>query len=259
MVLAFPTAVFAQSLDELAGGGGQPTSQSDDIGAYGSGEDDAISAYMRGREPVTGDNMRKAATIASPIVNALGTIAGGIIMVTMAAVFAVTAADLAYIGVPPLRTVLNPAYSAGGATGGTGGMGMGMGGGYGMRGGYGMQGGMAGGQQGATRGICWVSDEAKWCVGLANGNGASPAGGMAGGMGMGMGMQGGMAGGAQQAPPMKSVIFAYFKKRMFFIILFAVCTVVLMSSVLTDCGLNLAALVLKIVSRFSSQASTVQF
>ena len=137
-----------------------------------------------------------------------------------------------------------------------------MAGGYGMRGGYGMQGGMQGGQQqeyGLHR--KWVSDEAIACVNLAQmqnsagqAQGGMPMGGM--GMGMaGMGMQGGM----QQQPqaPTKSVIFEYLKKRAFFMVVLAICMVVLMSSVFTDCGINLAELGIKVLNKFNGEISNV--
>ena len=253
--LAFPMTAYAVTLDELTGGE-QPASQYEqNTGGDSVGEDDPISAYMRGRKPVSNENMEKAAVIASPLVNALGTLSGGIIMIVSAAIFAITAADLAYIGVPPLRGFLNPAYSAGGG-GAAGGMGMGMGMGAGGYGAGRMGMGAMGGGGGAAGGICWVSDEAKFCVSQAGG-GQPAVGGM--GMGMGMGAGGmGMQGGQQQQGG-KSVIFMYLKKRSFFVIVFTICTVVLMSSLFTDCGLNLAALLAKIVGKFSAQTTTVTF
>lgn len=252
--LAFPMTAYAVPLDELTGGE-QPTSQNEQSGGDEViGEDDAISAYMRGRKPVTGENMQKATTVAAPIVNALGTISGFIIMVTSAAIFAITACDLAYIGIPPLRGVLNPGYAAGGAAGGMGMGGMGMGG-MGMRGGMGMHGAAGGG--GAAGGICWVSDEAKFCVSQSGGGQPGAMGGAMGGMGAMGGAMGGMQGGQQQGG--KSVVFMYLKKRSFFIIVFTICTVVLMSSLFTDCGLNLAALLSKVVGKFSSQTTNVTF
>jgi hypothetical protein len=86
-------------------------------------------------------------------------------------------------------------------------------------------------------------------------------GGTGGMMGGGM-MGGGMMGGGMQQPqqqpmPTKSVIFEYLKKRSVFIIIFAVATVVLMSSIFTDCGLNLASLLTKIMTKFNSNISNI--
>ena len=71
-----------------------------------------------------------------------------------------------------------------------------------------------------------------------------------GGMGMGMPQQ-------QAAPmPIKSVIFEYLKKRVFFLIIFAIATIILMSSIFTDCGINLAELITKIMNKVNGQITT---
>ena len=199
MAFASPVCIYAASdLDGLSSG-----STTNDSTSHGSSDNTSISDYLKGYNPVTQDNMEKAGTMASPIVNALGTLSGFIIMVVSAAIFVVTALDLAYIGLPFLRPTLNPNYGAG-AQGGSpmGGMGMGMRGGMGM-----------------------------------------------GGMGMG---------GAQAQPvPTKSVIFEYLKKRTFFIIIFAVATVLLMSSIFTDCGLNLAELGIRVMHKLNGSISNI--
>lgn len=212
---------------------------------YGQG---SVSDYLKGYTPVTQDNMNKASSLASPIVNFIGVLVGILCALTTGGVGLVTALDLLYIAVPPVRTFL---YDGAGQQGGMqGGMGMGMGmGGMGMRGagmyggGMGMQG--AGMQQGQKR-FRWVSDEVVATVALCQPGGQSPA--MAGGGMMGMGM---MNGAPQQNMSTKSTISVYLKKRIFFLVLFAVATVVLLSSVFTDCGLNIAALVMKIMARIN--------
>lgn len=277
MAFASPLAVYATGgggLDDLAGQSTDPNTNATNVGQTGgqTGQsgDGAIEDYLRGYTPVTGENMQQAGTIASPIVSAIGTISGFIVMIVSAAIFMVTALDLCYIGLPFMRGLLNPQYNpAGGAPMGGGMPGMGMGGmGMGM-GGMGAMGGMQGGAaQMGERGLRrkWVSDEAVYCVQTyAMGGAPAPAmGGMPGmgGMGMGMGgMAGGMGamGGAQQPMPMKSVILEYLKKRSFFLIIFAIATVVLMSSLFTDCGLNLAALLTKVVNKFSGQVTNINF
>ena len=77
---------------------------------------------------------------------------------------------------------------------------------------------------------------------------------MSGGMGMGMGMQQ-----PQAQPKGKSVALTYFKSRVFSLILFGVCSVVLFSSVLTNCGINVGLLVLKIIEKAGSSATQVNF
>lgn len=254
MAFASPVCIYASSdLDGLSSGSNTNESTSHD-----SSSDTSISNYLKGYDPVTQDNMERAGTMASPIVNALGTLSGFIIMVVSAAIFVVTALDLAYIGLPFLRQTLNPNYVAG-AQGGSpmGGMGMGMG----MRGGMGMGGMGMGGAQPATSGRrCWVSDEAIKCVQLASQGQAqgSPMGGGMGMMGGGMGMGGMGMGGAQAQPtPTKSVIFEYLKKRIFFIIVFAVATVLLMSSIFTDCGLNLAELAIRVMHKLNGSIANI--
>lgn len=256
MAFASPVCIYATDLDGLSSGSSTNSSTS-----HGSSDNTSISDYLKGYNPVTQDNMDKAGTMASPIVNALGTLSGFIIMLVSAGIFVVTALDLAYIGIPFLRTTLNPNYGAG-AQGGSpmGGMGMGMG--MGMRGGMGMGGmGMGGAQPAAPGRKCWVSDEAVACVQMASqgqAQGGSPMGGGMGMMGGGMGM-GGMGMGGVQAQPMptKSVILEYLKKRTFFLIIFAVATVLLMSSIFTDCGLNLAELGIRVMHKLNGSIQNI--
>lgn len=230
MAFASPVCIYATDLDGLSSGSSTNSSTS-----HGSSDNTSISDYLKGYNPVTQDNMDKAGTMASPIVNALGTLSGFIIMLVSAGIFVVTALDLAYIGIPFLRTTLNPNYGAG-AQGGSpmGGMGMGMGMG-GM--------GMGGAQPAAPGRKCWVSDEAVACVQMASQGQAQGGSPMGGGMGMG---------GAQAQPmPTKSVILEYLKKRTFFLIIFAVATVLLMSSIFTDCGLNIAELGIRVMHKLN--------
>lgn len=77
------------------------------------------------------------------------------------------------------------------------------------------------------------------------------------GMGMGgMGM-GGMQGGQQQQQNTKSAIFTYLKKRAIFLVIFALCSVILLSSVFTDCGINLALLGQKVMNKLNGQITEV--
>lgn len=247
-VIAFasPVCIYATDLDGLSSG--STTNNSDSV-SHGSSDNTSISDYLKGYNPVTQDNMEKAGSMASPIVNALGTLSGFIIMLVSAGIFVVTALDLAYIGLPFLRQTLNPSYGAG-AQGGSPMSGMGMG--MGMRGGMGM-GAMGGGAQATPGRRCWVSDEAVACVQMAaqgQAQGGSPMGGGIGIGGMGMGAQ-------AQPVPTKSVILQYLKKRTFFLIVFAVATVLLMSSIFTDCGLNLAELGIRVMHKLNGSISNV--
>lgn len=235
------SVVHATSLDNINGSQAESsTNQQNDDGS-------ALSNYMRNYTPITHDNMNKASEYANPVVSALGTLAGIVMLIVIAAIGVVTALDLCYIYVPITRNALGGG-AVGGATPQAGGM---MGGGrYGMgsrygMGGMGMSGGMSGGAQ--QTGHRWVSDEAINAVAMASAGTQQP---MQGGMGMGMQQQ-------QAQPKGKSVALTYFKSRIFALILFGVCSVVLFSSVLTNCGINVGLLILKIIDKVGSSATQV--
>lgn len=256
LMVSHCSVIFATDLDSIANGDQSSPHQ---YGSSSPSSDDksynSITDYMQGYNYTTEEQMQKASTFASPITNAIGTITGFVVMITVALVGAVTALDLLYIAVPFTRSFLNPMQAQGGGGAPMGGMGMGMG----MRGGMGMGGMGARGAQGGGGGEYglhrkWVSDEAVACVNMANAQ-SQPQGGM--GMGGGMGMMGGgmgmMGGGQPQAQPQtKSVIMEYLKKRTVFLIVFAIALSLLLSSLFTDCGLNLAELLYKIVSKFNN-------
>ena len=62
---------------------------------------------------------------------------------------------------------------------------------------------------------------------------------------------GGM-GGQQQQQSSSSPIMTYLKKRSFFLIIFAVASILLLSSIFTDCGINLAALLNKVLIKVNN-------
>ena len=221
--------------------------------SQGGSTGNPLTGYMKKYKPVTDQNMKQAGVVATPLVNAIGTVTGFILIVTVAGIGLVTALDLAYIGIPRLRPFLAPngGAQAGGMSSPMGGMGMGMRGGM-------MGGGMMGGSsQPATGGHQWVSDEALASVAMA-GAVAQPADGGMSPMGGGM-MRGGMMGGATQQQPAKqsSVIFTYLKKRVFFIVLFSVAVILLTSSVLMDCGINIAELSIKVFNKLNGNISNI--
>lgn len=258
------TTVYAASLEDNIDGNATettaPSNDSDSNGGNSAGEmlngiqsqtvspeDKGVSDWLKNQKTMDPKHLEKASETMNPIVNLLGYIAGGIIVLTVAGVVVITALDLMYIAIPPIRNVL---YKGGAA--GAGGM-MGAGG-MGMHGRFGM---MGGGVQGSQQTRQWVSDEAVACAALLGG-GAQAQGAMGGGMGM-MGGYGGMGGmqamGAnqQQAQSTKSVIGMYFKKRLFFLILLALCIIVLTSSALMNCGVNIAQWVLKIINMLNGK------
>lgn len=240
VMLMFSTTAFCTDLDTINNaqvqqkqGSEAGTSETDE--AYNS-----IQDVMRGYNAVDQESMEKANQLASPLADIIGVLTGFIIAITTALIFLVTALDILYISVPFVRKFLNPEVAQGG-----------MQGGMGMRGGMGM--GMQGNQGGG--GHRWVSDEAVQALqaaGVADGGQAGAMGGMNGYGGMGaMGAQ-------QQQPGGKSPVMSYLKKRAFFLIVFAITSTILMSSLLLDCGLNLADLLYKIISLFTDGISNVQ-
>lgn len=66
-----------------------------------------------------------------------------------------------------------------------------------------------------------------------------------------MGGMGGMGGAQPQPQNTRSVISTYLKKRVVFLVVFAIALTLLLSSLFTDCGLNLAKLLYKIVTKFN--------
>lgn len=214
-ILAVPVSA-TNDMDGLTGGNTAQEQQVD----QGSNSRDAgaLGDALQNYNPITDDNMSQAQALANPITNIIGNIIGAIVLLTAAGIFLITALDLAYIAMPFTRPLLTSKHQL-------------------------------------------VSDEALAAVGgassgqQAGGMGSpmgSPMGGM-GGMGSPMGspMGGGMGAG-QQKQSTKSVITAYFKKRVVFMVIFAVATVILTSSILTGVGINLAALLTEIINKLNS-------
>lgn len=240
------SVVYANELEDNVSGG----SSSGDSGLFSgdiSKDDQAVSDWISDQRGMTGEQLNVAEKTLTPVTNIIGYIVGGVFVLTVVFIFLMTAVDLLYIAFPPIRPLLFPGGSQ------QGGMGMGgapMAGGYGGygRGGYGGM-GMSGMAQGGTGkvGHQWISDEAVQCAALMGGAQTQQGSPMMGGMGMGMGMMGG-----QQQEPMstKSVIMTYFKKRLVFMILFAIAAIVLTSSALLGTGVNLASWLLKIIGMF---------
>ena len=217
-----------------------------------SQDDKAVVDLIKNQDIMSSENLETAQNLLSPVTNVIGILTGIIVAFASAAIFLITALDLLYISVPPVRPYL---YASN--TDGTGGM---TGGRMGMMGG--MQSMPGNGAAGPKR-HQWVSDEAVQCAAMLGGSAATAGAGMRGmggagwgmggpgmgGMGMGgMGMGGNMGmGGSPESATRGSVIKVYFKKRLVFMILFAICIVVLTSSVLIGTGANLALWVLKIL------------
>lgn len=228
---------------------------------------DNASSIFKHKGGVTQENMETGQRLGAPLWNLLGTGAGLIFSFIVAWQVFQTSIDLMYLYVPITRGLLAPNQdpqaqqgffsslttvsddmqkamelngsnlnqNAMGAGGMQGGMGM-NGGGMGMGG---MQGGM-----GMNRGM-----------GM----------GMNGGMGMGMNGGMGMTNPSMGNQPInkKNTAITYFKNRALSLILLMVCIGVLASSVLTDSGINLAELIMKILNFFNTgleeKLSTILF
>jgi hypothetical protein len=262
-VISVPTidvAYAENTLEDNVGGNSSSSSNSDSSDGddlFGGlkdqeidPEDKGVSDWLKDQRGVNSKQLESATQTMSPITNIIGYITGGIIILTVVGVVAITALDLLYIAVPPTRNFL---YKAG--TDGTGG----FTGGYGA-GGFGRMGGMSMGAGGAAQGTNkptqWVSDEAVNCAAMLGGSAQSSQGGMMPGMGMGYGAMGAMGAQQQQGQmKTKSVIAMYFKKRLFFLILLAICIIVLTSSAIMNCGVNLAEWFLKIVNMLNGKMS----
>lgn len=213
-ILAVPVSA-TNDMDGLTGGNTAQEQQVD----QGSNSRDAgaLGDALQNYNPITDDNMSQAQALANPITNIIGNIIGAIVLLTAAGIFLITALDLAYIAMPFTRPLLTSKHQL-------------------------------------------VSDEALAAVGGASGGQqaggmGSPMGSPMGGMGgmcspMGSPMGGGMGG--QQKQSTKSVITTYFKKRVVFMVIFAVATVILTSSILTGVGINLAALLTEIINKLNS-------
>lgn len=213
----------AESIEDNIGGSGQ----GNNTGSGLTSDDLGVGDFIRNHRGMTNEQLRVAGDTLSPLTNAIGYAIGGIIILVVFGIFLMTAFDLAYITFPPIRSLLYPAGSQQQQQ---------QGGGYGGYGGYGGMGGQQ--QQTSTR--QWISDEAIACASLMGGQQQQQQGG-------GYGGYGGQQQQQQQPQSTKSVISTYFKKRMVFMIMFAICVVVLMSSKLLGTGANLALWFLKLV------------
>jgi len=193
-----------------------------------STRDNGVVDFFKNHQSMTSEQLNKASETISPITNIFGYMMGGVIAFSSSAIFLITALDLLYISVPPIRGLL---YSGGQSQSAS----MGMGG-------MGMQGSQS------SKGSQWVSDEAIQCSALIGG-GSSQSMGMSG-----MGMQGSMQ---QQSMGTKSVIMTYLKKRAFFVILFAICTIILTSSILLGTGVNIAQWCMKLIEILNNSIPTL--
>lgn len=182
--------------------------------------DNAIANYLDDYEPITKDNMAKASTLASPLANFIGNLAGFILIVVDGGLVVVTALDLAYIGLPFTRETLTSKR-----------------------------------QFVSDEALAVVPKPAPQGM---PGQPPMMGGGMNPMMGGGMNPMGMSGAPNQQQQSTKSVILTYFKKRTIFIVLFIVASIVLTSSLLTHSGINIAELLLKLLDKGNTMISNVE-
>lgn len=194
-----------------------------------SAEDRAVGDALRGHRGFTSEQLNTASQVMNPFTNVIGYFVGGGIVALMAAIFVITALDLAYIVIPPIRGFLFTANTdgTGAPTVGRGGYNSGYNSGYNN-----------GGSQQRSRRRQWVSDEAVQCAAMIGGSARTENSGY----------------GVTQSSPMttRNVISVYLVKRAFFMIVFMVSIIILSSSILMDTGINLANWGLKVISAFNN-------
>lgn len=178
-------------------------------------EDQDVADWLKNKRNVTADQLENASKTLTPVTDFIGYIIGGIIIILMSGVALITASDLLYISIPPIRGVL---YK--GNDGNSAGVNITT----------------------SSKKLRWISDEAVACAGMLEGSsqGSSSYSNIIG------------ASQPQQNMSTKSVIATYFRKRIFFLLFLALCVIVLTSSVVMDCGINLAEWVLKLITTLNS-------
>ena len=195
-----------------------------------SAEDRAVGDALRGHRGFTSEQLNTASQVISPFTNVMGYLSGGIVALIMVAIFVITALDLAYIAIPPIRRILFTANTdgTGAPTVGRGGYNSGYNSGY-----------TNGGSQQRAKRRQWVSDEAVQCAAMIGGSARTENSGY---------------GVTQSSQPMttRNVISVYLVKRAFFMIVFMVSIIILSSSILMDTGINLANWGLKVISAFNN-------
>lgn len=261
LMMSGVVSVQADDLEDDLTSQQEETEGGDEGGLFGDlkdqdiGDSEDVGDILAGHENMTSEQLAQASIWVSPVTNIIGYVMGVIIILMITLVGLITALDLLYIAVPPVRNIL---YKAG--TDGTGAYTGGMGaGGYGM-GGYGRQGygmgmmGAGGASGGSWKPTQFVSDEAVACAALLGGSQQSVN--MSNGMGgMGMNGMGGPVQNGQVPMRMKSVIWVYIKKRAVFLVFLMVAVMVLTSSSLMGTGVNLAQWVLRIITMVNGSIS----
>ena len=209
-------------------------------------DSNSISGQLKGYKAVNSEDMKHARESSGWLTSILGVAISFLVILVFAFTGVITACDLVYMYIPPLRKFL---YSPG--TDGTGAM-TGMGGGGGSTSIFGVQ---------------WVSDEAVSVSALLEGS-AQAHGHGGGGMmseGFGGGYGGGFGGGFGAQPNDvqqkggKSAIRVYLGKRVVALTLLGVASVLLFTSAFTDFGINVGGMLLNLLAAVQDKLSGIDF
>lgn len=201
-----------------------------------------VSDTLKGYKAVDKEDMEQARKSSAWLTNLIGVAISFLIIATFAFIGLITALDVLYLSFPPVRGFL---YTAG--TDGTGGM-------SGMN--------MSGTNSIGSR--QWVSDEAVQVASMLGGSAQANGHGSPMGMGMGMPMGGpmGMTGAQshqKQQGGGRVAIGVYVQKRVVFLVLLGLATVLLFTSAFTDFGINVGGMLLNVLSVIADKLSSISF
>lgn len=187
--------------------------------------DQDVADWLKGQQGVTGNQLAQASSMMSPITTIIGYITGGILVLVVIGVGLITALDLLYIALPPIRGFL------------------------------------CNDNNGKRR--QFISDEAIACAGISSSQGTGQSYNNSNNANLNSNNNSNNANwnsnnnSNNEKPKVRSVIGTYFRKRLFFILLLTICIIVLTSSAIMKCGVNMAEWVLKIISMFTNNLSAV--
>ena len=249
-----PSVVYAWDNDDNSGqnnqnnNNGNSNNEANTPSGNTNNRDDSnsISGQLKGYKAVNSEDMKHARESSGWLTSILGVVISFLVILVFAFTGVITACDLVYMYIPPLRKFL---YSPG--TDGTGAM-TGMGGGGGSTSIFGVQ---------------WVSDEAVSVSALLGGSAQAHGhggGGMMGG-GFGGGYGGGFGGGFGAQPNDvqqkggKSAIRVYLGKRVVALTLLGVASVLLFTSAFTDFGINVGGMLLNLLAAVQDKLSGINF
>ena len=249
-----PSVVYAWDNDDNSGqnnqnnNNGNSNNEANTPSGNTNNRDDSnsISGQLKGYKAVNSEDMKHARESSGWLTSILGVVISFLVILVFPFTGVITACDLVYMYIPPLRKFL---YSPG--TDGTGAM-TGMGGGGGSTSIFGVQ---------------WVSDEAVSVSALLGGSAQAHGhggGGMMGG-GFGGGYGGGFGGGFGAQPNDvqqkggKSAIRVYLGKRVVALTLLGVASVLLFTSAFTDFGINVGGMLLNLLAAVQDKLSGINF